>query len=116
LSAAAASLILAGMAKRERTAKESTTSAPAPPSPGKPSALLDTRIIYCGDNLEQLARLPDACVDLIYIDPPLPPCPALQVQWQPWRETKAPLLRGLEDRHASAAAHGTRARLLFAER
>jgi len=36
----------------------------------KPSALVDTRVIYCGDNLEQLAKLPDACVDLIYIDPP----------------------------------------------
>lgn len=34
------------------------------------SALLDTRVIYCGDNLEQLPKLPDACVDLIYIDPP----------------------------------------------
>jgi hypothetical protein len=37
---------------------------------GRPSALLDTRVVYCGDNLEQLAKLPDACVDLIYIDPP----------------------------------------------
>jgi len=45
---------------------------------GKPSALLDTRVVYCGlrraqssrDNLEQLAKLPDACIDLIYIDPP----------------------------------------------
>ena len=36
----------------------------------KPSSLLDTRVIYCGGNLEQLAKLPDACVDLIYIDPP----------------------------------------------
>jgi hypothetical protein len=27
----------------------------------KPSAHLDTRVIYCGDNLEQLAKLPDAC-------------------------------------------------------
>ena len=25
----------------------------------KPSALLDTRVVYCGDNLEQLAKLPD---------------------------------------------------------
>ena len=36
---------------------------------GKPSALLDTRVIYrCvhwGDNVEQLAKLPDGCVDLI---------------------------------------------------
>lgn len=26
--------------------------------------------MYCGDNLEPLAKLPAACVDLIYIDPP----------------------------------------------
>jgi len=31
------------------------------------SSLLDTRVVYCDDNLEQLAKLPDACVDLIYI-------------------------------------------------
>ena len=37
---------------------------------GKPSALVDTRVVYCGDNLEQLKKLPDACVDLVYIDPP----------------------------------------------
>jgi DNA modification methylase len=36
----------------------------------KASALVDTRVIYCGDNLNQLRKLPDACVDLIYIDPP----------------------------------------------
>ncbi len=35
------------------------------PKPAKPSTLLDTRVVYCGDNLEQLAKLPDACVDLI---------------------------------------------------
>ena len=40
-------------------------------STARPSALLDTRVIYCGDCLEQLKNLPDACVDLIYIDPPL---------------------------------------------
>ncbi len=37
--------------------------------PGKPSSLLDTRVVYCGDNLEQLAKLPGHCIDLIYIDP-----------------------------------------------
>jgi DNA modification methylase len=36
----------------------------------KPSSLVDTRVIYCGDNLEQLQKLPAACVDLITIDPP----------------------------------------------
>ena len=27
-------------------------------------------MIYCADCLDQLAKLPDGCVDLIYIDPP----------------------------------------------
>jgi hypothetical protein len=38
--------------------------------PAKPSALVDTRVIYCGDNLDQLPKLPDGCLDLICIDPP----------------------------------------------
>jgi hypothetical protein len=38
---------------------------PAPALPPKPSSLLDTRVSYCGDNLEQLAKLPDACVDAL---------------------------------------------------
>jgi len=28
----------------------------------KPSAVIDTRVIYCGDNLEQLRKLPAARV------------------------------------------------------
>ena len=36
----------------------------------KPSALVDTRVMYCGDNLEQLQKLPAARVNLIYIAPP----------------------------------------------
>ena len=47
-----------------------TAAEPAVSKRLKSSALLDTRVVYCGDNLEQLAKLPDACVDLIYIDPP----------------------------------------------
>jgi len=48
----------------------SAITSPARPGPaGRPSALLDTRVVYCGDNLEQLAKLPDACVDLIYNAP-----------------------------------------------
>ena len=44
--------------------------------PARPSHLIDTRVICCGDRrsrspfLDQLRKLPDACVDLIYIDPP----------------------------------------------
>lgn len=39
------------------------------PTAGKPSALVDTRVIYCGDNRDQLSKLPDECVDLVYIYP-----------------------------------------------
>jgi hypothetical protein len=28
----------------------------------KGSALVDMRVIYCGDNLNQLRKLPEACV------------------------------------------------------
>ena len=30
---------------------------------------IQTQLIYCGDNLQKLRELPDACVNLIYIDP-----------------------------------------------
>jgi DNA modification methylase len=42
----------------------------APTPAARPSSLLDTRVIYCGDCLDQLRKLRDACVDLMYIDPP----------------------------------------------
>jgi hypothetical protein len=47
---------------KPRVRKDAPPTTPAAPA-GRPSALLDTRVIYCGDNLEQLAKLPDACVD-----------------------------------------------------
>lgn len=47
-----------------------STSAYNRPMADKPSALVDTWVIYCGDNWEQLKKLPPACIDLIYIDPP----------------------------------------------
>jgi hypothetical protein len=51
----------------EKAAEKSGTRITRPSeTPQKPSSLLDTRVVYCGDNLEQLAKLPDACVDLIY--------------------------------------------------
>lgn len=50
--------------------KEAPAPAVSKGSAVRSSSLLDTRVVYCGDNLEQLAKLPDKCVDLIYIDPP----------------------------------------------
>ena len=75
-----------------RVAGQPVPSAPA----GKPSPLLDTRVIYCGDNLVQLAKWPDACVDLIYIDPPFNSNRNYEVFWGETREK-----RSFEDRHAS---------------
>ena len=66
----------------------------------KPSALIDTRVIYCGDNLEQLRKLPDVCVDLIYIDPPFNSNRNYEVFWGETKERRA-----FEDRHASTQAY-----------
>ena len=67
---------------------------------GKSSALVDTRVIYCGDNLEQLRKLPDGCVDLIYIDPPFNSNRNYEVFWGETKEK-----RSFEDRHASTQAY-----------
>src|SRR5476651_964304 len=72
----------------------------------KPSAFLDTRVVYCGDNLEQLAKLPDACVDLIYIDPPFNSnrnYDGGQSGSDFWGETKGK--RPFSDRHESTKAY-----------
>lgn len=66
----------------------------------KPSSLVDTRVIYCGDNIDQLSRLPDACVDLIYIDPPFNSNRNYEVFWGETKEKRA-----FEDRHASTEAY-----------
>ncbi len=95
---------------------------PAPPlRPGKPSSLLDTRVVYCGDNLEQLKKLPDRCVDLIYPSAEAQPQRTISRQALRrvaaissafnrapncevfWGETKEK--RSFEDRHASTQAY-----------
>src|SRR6266404_9812470 len=68
--------------------------------PAKPSALLDTRVIYCGDNLDQLQKLPDNCIDLIYIDPPFNSNRNYEVFWGETKEK-----RSFDDRHASTQAY-----------
>jgi DNA modification methylase len=67
---------------------------------GRPSALVDTRVIYCGDNLDQLKKLPDACIDLIYIDPPFNSNRNYEVFWGETKEKRA-----FDDRHASTQAY-----------
>ena len=48
------------MAKREPTLSPAATPAT---KPGKPSALLNTRVVRCGDNLEQLAKFVAATIN-----------------------------------------------------
>ncbi len=90
-------------AKSATPAKAAPDAAPAKSNSGshaRPSALLDTRVIYCGDNLEQLRKLPDACIDLIYIDPPFNSNRNYEVFWGETKEKRA-----FEDRHASTQAY-----------
>ena len=81
-------------------AKSARLKEDAPKAPARPSSLVDTRVIYCGDNLEQLKKLPDACVDLIYIDPPFNSNRNYEVFWGETKEKRA-----FEDRHASTQAY-----------
>jgi DNA modification methylase len=87
------------MAKKAVSTTPVKTLAPVA-SRQKPSVLIDTRVIYCGDNLEQLAKLPDACVDLIYIDPPFNSNRNYEVFWGETKEKRA-----FEDRHESTRAY-----------
>jgi hypothetical protein len=84
-------------------AKAARLKEDAPKPAGRPSSLVDTRVIYCGDCLDQLRKLPDACVDLIYIDPPFNSNPNYEVFWGETKEKRA-----FEDRHANTqyAAEG----------
>src|SRR5580700_1897504 len=87
------------MAKKAVSKTPVKTPAPVA-SRQKPSVLLDTRVIYCGDNLDQLGKPPDACVDLIYIDPPFNSNRNYEVFWGETKEKRA-----FEDRHASTQAY-----------
>jgi len=77
-------------------AKKPVSERKGGPAAGKPSPLVDTRVIYCGDNLDQLKKLPEECVDLIYIDPPFNSNRNYEVFWGETKEKRA-----FEDRHAS---------------
>ncbi len=59
-----------------------------------------SKVIYCGDNLTQLPRLPDASIDLIYIDPPFNSNRNYEVFWGETKERRA-----FEDRHESTRAY-----------
>src|SRR5476649_122279 len=97
------------MGKKSRVPPPAAKPIAPPASPiragraGKPSSLLDTRVVYCGAppyNLEQLAKLPDACIDLIYIDPPFNSNRNYEVFWGETKEKRA-----FDDRHENTKAY-----------
>jgi DNA modification methylase len=49
---------------------------------------LETNLIYCGDNLEVLAKFPEKSVDLIYADPPFFSNKAYEIIWGNGAEMK----------------------------
>jgi site-specific DNA-methyltransferase (adenine-specific) len=59
-----------------------------------------TQVIYCGDNLVQLAKIDSASVDLIYIDPPFNSNRNYEIFWGEKKEKRA-----FEDRHAGTQAY-----------
>jgi len=87
------------MAKKKASKSKKATAKKAVPA-GRPSPVVDTRVIYCGDNLDQLKKFPDGCVDLIYIDPPFNSNRNYEVFWGETKEK-----RSFEDRHASTQAY-----------
>jgi len=80
--------------------KAQRVSKPLGTAQGRPSALVDTRVIYCGDNLDQHKKFPDGCVDLIYINPPFNSNRNYEVFWGETKEKRA-----FKDRHASTQAY-----------
>jgi DNA modification methylase len=51
--------------------------------------MIQTQLIYCGDNLQKLKELPDRCVDLIYIDPPFNSNRNYEVFWGDTQEKRS---------------------------
>jgi len=51
--------------------------------------MIQTQLIYCGDNLQKLRDLPDGCVDLIYLDPPFNSNRNYEVFWGDTQERRA---------------------------
>src|SRR3954452_12344336 len=85
------------MAKRTKAVE---TRAHAPDMSSKGLAFVDTQTIYCGDNLDKLRQMPDACVDLIYIDPPFNSNRDYEIFWGETKEKRA-----FEDRHESTRSY-----------
>lgn len=88
------------MRKKKPLEKKAVKTATKTSAKGKPSVVVDTRVVYCGDNLDQLRKLPEGCVDLVYIDPPFNSNRNYEVFLGETKEKRA-----FDDRHASTQAY-----------
>ena len=61
---------------------------------------MDTRVIYCDDNLKRLSLLPNNSIDLIYLDPPFFSNRHYEVIWGDEAE-----VRSFEDRWEGGVHH-----------
>ena len=100
---------MAKKASKQRSKQRSGERPGKKPTPiHRSSSLIDTRIIYCGDCLDQLRKLPDGCIAPVYIDPPFNSNRNDEVFW---RRSSEPRPSGsgppgaFEDRHASTQAY-----------
>ena len=75
------------MAKRPMTMQGGSTRADMFGNKSLP--FVETQAIYCGDNLDKLRDLPDACIDLIYIDPSFNSNRNFEVFWGETKEKRA---------------------------
>jgi DNA modification methylase len=91
--------MLWGMARNLRRRAGTMPRQPRKAKTGPPLRLnrsIDTRVVYCGDNLEVLRQIPEGAVDLIYIDPPFYSGRNYEILWgESWER------RAFEDRHES---------------
>ena len=82
--------------------KKKKPDAPEPVKPARPSSVVDTRVVWCGNNIDQLKNIPDNSIDLIYIDPPFNSNRNYECFWGEDRE-----VRSFDDRHESTQAYIT---------
>lgn len=66
----------------------------------EPISFVQSRTLYCSDNLEQLVDFPSECVDLIYLDPPFFSNRHYEVIWGDEAE-----VRSFEDRWEGGVRH-----------
>jgi DNA modification methylase len=51
--------------------------------------MIQTQLIFCGDNLQKLREIPDESIDLVYIDPPFNSNRNYEIFWGDSKEKRS---------------------------